>query len=177
MGRKKSEIDRDALNYARICEGKRYFYAVCEDGTVIRTQRNNLKESKAKVTIKNGKAWVYIGRTMYKLDSLVARHFIPSYELNDIIEHIDGNPKKCAVWNLRVISRSEYNKGRSRNGLAKEVIVDGVTYPSIQAAAKALYVEQSTLHNYLRGKWKNTMLDGLDIRFSSSEEQEAEHET
>lgn len=170
-------IDRDALNYSRICEGKRYFYAVCEDGTVIRTQRNNLKESRAKVTVKNGRAWVNIGHRAYKLDSLVARHFIPGYELNDIIEHIDDNPKKCAVWNLRVIPRSEYNKGRSRNGLSKQVMADGVIYPSVQACANALFVDQSTLHKYLRGQYASSMLDGYDIKLVPPEEIGGSYET
>jgi hypothetical protein len=174
---KAREIDRDALNYTRICEGKRYYYAICEDGRVIRTQRNNLKESRAKVTVKNGKAWVYISRIMYKLDSLVARHFIKGYQLNDIIEHIDGKEKNCAVWNLRVIPRREYNKGRSRNGLCKQVMANGVIYPSVQACAKALFVEPSTLHNYLKGKYINTMLDGYDIKLVPTEETGGNYET
>lgn len=170
------KIDRDALNYARICEGKRYSYSVGENGIVLKTNRNNLKESKAKVSIRNNRAWVYIGKITYKLDSLVARYFIPEYKPNDIIEHVDGNPKNCAVWNLRIIPRREYNKGRSRNGLAKQVIANGIIYPSIQVCAKALYVEQSTLHNYLNGKYVNTMLDGLDIKFYTPEGKEENNE-
>jgi hypothetical protein len=158
------KIDRDALNYSRICSGKRYSYAVCEDGTVLRTQHSNMKESRCKVTLINGRAFVYIGRIAYKIDSLVAKHFIPGYKPRDVIEHIDGNPLKCAVWNLRVIPRAEYNTGRSRNGLAKPIEINGETYPSIQSAAKALFVDQSTLHNYLRGKYNKTMLDGTEAK-------------
>ncbi len=117
----------------------------------------------------DGKAFIYIGRIAYKLDSLVARHFIKGYKLNDIIEHIDGKEKNCAVWNLRVNPRAEYNKGKSRNGLAKSVIVDGEPYPSMQAAAEALFVEPSTLHNYLSGKYKTSMLDGHDIQLEGGQ--------
>jgi hypothetical protein len=161
---KPRRIDPDALNYARLHEGKRYYYSLCEDGTILRTQRNNLKVSKAKISYINGKAFIYIGRIAYKLDSLVARHFIESYKLNDIIEHIDGKEKNCAVWNLRIIPRAEYNKGKGRNKLAKSVMADGVLYPSVIAAAEALFVERSTLDNFLKGKYKTSMLDGHDIR-------------
>jgi hypothetical protein len=174
---KARETDRDALNCARICEGKRYCYTIREDGRVIRTRRNSLKESRAKVTAKNGKAWVYIGRIAYRLDSLVARHFIKGYRLNDVIEHINGKEKDCAIWNLRVVPRSEYNKGRSRNGLCRPVMANGVVYPSVQACAKALFVTPSTLHDYLKGKYAQTMLDGCDIRLVSAEETGGKYET
>ena len=168
---KRKKADLDALNYTLISEGKQYYYGICEDGIVLRTQRSNFKETPAKVTVKNGIAWVCIGKTAYKLASLVAKAFIPSYRPNDIIELIDGNPRNCAVWNIRTIPRSEYNKGKTRNGLCKEIAVDGALYPSVQACARALYVDTNTLWNYLTGKYRTTMLDGRDIRLIGTEKE------
>ena len=159
----KRKIDRDALNCARLEGGKFYSFTIREDGVVLKTRRRDLKETRAKVIITDGRAWVHIGHTKYKVDTLVAKHFISGYKPYSVIEHMDGNPKNCARWNLRILPRGEYNKRQSRNGLSKPVVADGTIYPSMTTCANALYVDRNTLRNYLNGKYKNTMLDGMDI--------------
>lgn len=158
--------DPDSWGCVRLSESPLYIFSIREDGTLLRTRKSDLRETKAKVTFKKGKAFVYIGRLAYRLDSLVALHFVEGYQPNDLIEHIDKSQKNCGAWNLRVIPRSDFAKKTCRNKLCKQVIVDGVIYPSIAACARALYVDESTVQKYLNGtRTGERLLDGLDIRW------------
>lgn len=162
--------DRDSWCCARVSESRLFIFSIREDGTLLRTRFTDLRETKAKVTYKKGKAFVYIGRLAYRLDSLVAKYFIEGYHPNDIIEHIDGNEKNCAVWNLRIISRSDFAKKTCRNKLCKPVIANGVEYPSVSACAKALYVDEGTVHKRLNGiRTGERLLAGMDIRYANQQ--------
>lgn len=105
-------------------------------------------------------------------------HFVEGYQPNDLIEHIDKSQKNCGAWNLRVIPRSDFAKKTCRNKLCKQVIVDGVIYPSIAACARALYVDESTVQKYLNGtRTGERLLDGLDIRYAEPNDERKEQNT
>ena len=60
----------------------------------------------------------------------------------------------------------------------KQVIVDGVIYPSIAACARALYVDESTVQKYLNGtRTGERLLDGLDIRYAEPNDERKEQNT
>lgn len=109
MGRPR---DPDSWDCIRIAESELYTFSIREDGTLLKTRKKGLRESKATVTFKGGKAFVYIGKIAYRLDSLVAKHFLEGYRPNDLIEHINGNEKDCGAWNLRIVRRSDFAKKR-----------------------------------------------------------------
>lgn len=165
--------DPDSWRCVRISESAQYIFTIREDGTLLRTRKSDLRETKAKVTMRKGKARVYIGKFNYRLDTLVAKHFLTGYRTNDILEHLDGNQGNCGVWNLRIIPRSTFAKQHGRNKRSRPVILDGVRYPSIATCAKALFLDESTVQKYLKGtitrngKW---FLDKHDIRYADEEE-------
>lgn len=122
--------------------------------------------------MRKGKARVYIGKYHYRLDTLVAKHFLSGYRTNDILEHLDGNQKNCGAWNLRIVPRSDFAKKHSRNKRSRPVILDGKRYPSIATCAKALFLDESTVQKYLKGTITRTgrwTLDGHDIRYADPE--------
>jgi len=162
--------DPDSWDCIRIAEGKLYTFSLREDGTLLKTRKKDLRESKAAVSYKKGKAFVYIGKIAYRLDSLVAKHFLRGYRPNDLIEHINGNEKDCGAWNLRIVRRGDFAKKTCRNKLCIAVIADGVEYPSISACAQALYVNEGTIQKYLKGTRNGKrLLEGHDIRYAEGE--------
>lgn len=170
MGRPR---DPDSWNCIRIAESELYTFSLREDGMLLKTRKKDLRESKANVTYKKGKAFVYIGRIAYRLDSLVAMHFLKGYKPNDLLEHIDGSEKNCGAWNLRIIRRSDFAKNTCRNKLCRPVIADGVKYPSISACARALFVDEGTVQKYLKGTRNGKrLLEGHDIRYAEGGEKE-----
>ena len=48
---------------------------------------------------------------------------------------------------------------------AKPVLANGVRYPSLEEAADALYVSKNTLLNYIEGKVKKSVLEGMRIEY------------
>lgn len=164
---------RDSWRCARVSESQQFIFSIREDGALLRTRKSDLRETRAKVTLKKGKAFVYIGRLAYRLDSLVALHFIKGYQPNDLLEHLDGNEKNCAAWNLRVMPRSEFAKKTCRNKLCRPVIANGVFYPSIAACARALYVDEGTVQKYLNGtRTGERLLAGMDIHYDERKEKD-----
>lgn len=57
MGRPR---DPDSWDCIRIAESELYTFSIREDGTLLKTRKKGLRESKATVTFKGGKAFVYI---------------------------------------------------------------------------------------------------------------------
>lgn len=77
------------------------------------------------------------------------------------LRHLDGQKANCRYWNLIPTPQSEIS---SRNRMGRPVIEtlpDGTEniYPSAKACAKVLYVDSSTLLNWLAGRRKNTVND------------------
>lgn len=156
---------QDELNYSRICTGQNYTYSVCEDGRVIKTSRKHYAESHVAVWLKRGKAAVKINNKEYILKNLVAQHFITDYKKGDTVITIDGNPFNCNKRNLQVISKAEAGRQSGYLSMSKPVIADGIRYKSIRECAKAHYVSYQTLLDYINGKVKHSILQGLNIKY------------
>lgn len=156
------QYKKDELNYSRICKGKIYSYSVCEDGTIIKTSLKRYKESNVKPYLKDGKATVKINGKEYILKHLVAKHFKKRHDDDNVI-NIDGNPFNCSVDNLKVISKRDLGFQTGYMSRSREVIANGIKYRSVRECAKALFVSYQTLFDYLSGKVRHSVLQGLDI--------------
>lgn len=159
----------------RIIEtGKRYIYCLYEDGTITRTNRKSLKETRQTPYVKRQ------GRNNYPLlkvkfnnkehivKQLVAQHFL-TYKNGDAITHKDGDFKNCHKDNLIVTTHKEL--GQWTGDLARsepiEVVKDGEStwYKSGREAAKSLFVSYQTLYDYLNGRsGKRSVLADYEIR-------------
>ena len=155
--------DMDALMYSRICAGKRYFYSVCEDGKVIKCSRVRYVESEATPYLKKGHATVKINRREYTLKNLVAKHFIKSHRAGDYVEVLGGDPFDCAVWNLRLYTKSEHGRRTAPRVKSQRVIVNGIEYESVRKCARALHCSYQTVLDYLGGNVKHSVLNGITI--------------
>lgn len=99
----------------------------------------------------------------YKLQRLVAHHFIRPLTKNDVVINKNGM-WDCSVDNLKIISKSESGKrtghlSRQRkivmieNGMIKQV------FKSTREAEKELYISRQTVSDYCNGKTKKPMYD------------------
>ena len=157
------KIDRDALNCSRICEGKMFYYSVREDGAVIKTSKIRFKESRARPYIRRGMAAVKINNRDYTLKNLVAEHFIEEYKKGDYVEAADGDPFNCAVGNLRIYTQKEHGERTGFRSRSHKIIADGVEYRSVRECARALFVSYQTVLDFLGGKSKKSVLQGVEI--------------
>ncbi len=160
--------NRDGLNCSRVCGGKRFLYSVREDGRVFRTSRKTLKEATVKPYLSKGHAAVKINGREYRLKNLVAQHFIEGYRPGDYVETLGGDPFRCAVWNLRLYSQMEH--GQKTGWLcsqSRRIIANGVEYRSIRACAAALHVSYQTIHDYLAGRVRRSVLRGIEISLAA----------
>ena len=153
----------DLMLHSRICEGKRFYYSVREDGAVFKTSKVRYIESRAAVYIKRGKATVKINQKEYTLKNLVARHFVPEYCDGDYVEVIDGDPLNCSADNLRLYTQAEHGRRTGHRSRSRKVIANGVKYRSVREAAKALYASYQTVLDYMNGRAKHSVLQGIII--------------
>jgi hypothetical protein len=152
----------DGTMCKRIGEGELYIYTACDDGTILRARKRTYTERECKPFLYRGAAHVCIyGKSSpQKVDTLIAKAFIPGYKPGSTIIHKDGNPLNCAVSNLLIARKSGV---KFRNRLCVRLRIDGVEYPSLQSAAKILYVAPTTLHNAVYGKHNPYILAGVKI--------------
>ena len=54
-------------------------------------------------------------------------------------------------------------RGTKKAQNAKSVLANGIRYSSLEEAAAALYVNKNTLLNYIEGKVKKSVLEGIKI--------------
>ncbi|MCL2531573.1 MAG: hypothetical protein FWE40_05400 [Oscillospiraceae bacterium] len=154
---------QDALNYAEVGTGRVYIYTVREDGKAIKTSRKRYVESRVTPYLKRGHAVVKINGKEFTLKNLVAAKFHKDYFAGAYVEVIDGNPFNCRVQNLRIYSQSEHGKRTGYRSGSQPVVVDGVKYRSVRAAAKALHCSYQTLLDYINGDAKHSVLAGVRV--------------
>ena len=153
----------DALLYSRICEGKRFYYSIREDGVVIKTSKVRYIESQATPYSKRGKATVKVNQCEYTLKNLVALHFIKGYKTGTPVEVIDGNPFNCSVENLRVYTYQEHGRRTGHLSRSRKVTANGVEYRSVRACARALHASYQTVLDYMSGSVNHSVLRGINI--------------
>jgi len=156
----------DLTIFKSIAEGKRFVYKIGNDGSVIKCSKKLYRESKATPYMKRGKLAVKINQKEYLVKHLVAKVFIKGYRKSMSVCHKDGNPKNCAVDNLLVLTKEELGKITGGDSRRKPVMANCVEYYSVRDCAKALNCSYQTLLDYLAGKVKNSVLDGIDIRYT-----------
>lgn len=155
--------NKNSLQHSRVYTGKRYIYSVCEDGTVVKFSQKKFTETNVRVYLKSGIATVSINGKNCSLKKLVAENFIKILQDDDCVEVIDKNPFNCSVENLRIINRRKLGQKYGHLSKSKKITVDGVAYKSVKAAAKELFVSSQTIFDYLNGKVKNSILEGVHI--------------
>ena len=152
---------------------KRHKYYVSNQGYVLSVTSKSYKEHKLSGYIKRGRKSapyvVKIGENEHSVKHLVAQAFLPEYKgLASYIFHKDGNIKNCRVDNLIIVPKKEVAKitgARSRSQAVVVINSNGLetTFSSIRKAANNLNCSYQTLLNYINGKSKKSVLDGLTI--------------
>ena len=86
------------------------------------------------------------------------------------LRHLDGQKANCRYWNLTPVDQSVISRSIRRSRPVIETLPDGTEniYPSAKACAKAVYVDRSTMLNWLAGRRKNTVNDNT-YRWEDSE--------
>lgn len=149
-----------------IFENDKYLYYVSSLGYVSRKTKKT-KELKLKSSfIKDGRLAVNIAGKTFSLGQLIAKAFMRDYKSNCCVGYKDGNRENCNIENLYLLTRYEEGKkvGKSNN-CGKCVVVrenkKTIKYRTIKAASKALHCNYRTLRDYLKGRYKSSVLDAL----------------
>lgn len=154
----------DSYQFARLVTGIKYSYSVCDAGYVIRTLNSGIKETKVKAFLDRGRLIVcFNNNKRHVLKTLVAKHFLEGYQQGWPIEPIDGDETNCAVWNLKQYSPKDFMQRYRHKMRSKPIYVNGVFYPSMTAAAKAIPIDRTALHDHLKGV-KIPALEGYSVK-------------
>lgn len=156
----------DLTIFKPLTHGKMYVYKIGNDGTVIKCSKKLYRESTSTPYIKDGKMAVKINGKEYYVKHLVAKAFIDGYKKGAPIIHKDGNPKNCSIDNLMLITKTELGRITGGDSRRKAVIVNGTEYYSVRECAKHLYCSYQTVLDYLAGKVKSSVLDGMEIKYA-----------
>lgn len=152
---------------------KRRYY-VSNYGYVLSVTKKTYKERKLQPFIKKHHKslmlLVKIDGKELSVKSLVANAFVPGYQSdkNDIF-YLDKNISNCRVDNLYVVPKSQVRKITGPMARSQGVIItdkNGVQtkYSSIRKAATNLNCSYQTLLDYMNGRYKTSVLEGLDVR-------------
>jgi hypothetical protein len=155
--------------------GKRFTYCVYENGTVTRTAKKSVKETKVKPYLKKGggrnRAYlmVKVNYKEYKVKALVAKYFCYGYKKGISVICADGNQRNCKAENLILCTQKEVGEEYGHLSKSMPIVVkkDGEEkqYRSMRQAAKALFVSYQTVFNYMNGKsGKRSVLSDYEIR-------------
>lgn len=156
-----------------ICETDKHRYYVSNQGYVLSVSSKSYKERRLTGYVKQGrKNAPYIIKLDGKekcIKHLVAQAFMPDYKGDkSVILHKDGNKKNCRVDNLIVVSKRQVNQITGALSTSQKVVVtdkQGIetVYSSIRKAAIALNCSYQTLLDYMKGRYKSSVLDGYRI--------------
>lgn len=155
-------------------ETKRHKYYVSNYGYVLSVTSKSYKERKLKGYVKQGRKnapyVIKLGDKEKCIKHLVAQAFIPEYKGADSnVLHKDGNKLNCRADNLIVVPKSQVAKITGPQSRSQAVIVVDnkgleTTFSSVRKAANNLNCSYQTLLDYMKGKYKNSVLDGFTIR-------------
>lgn len=83
------------------------------------------------------------------------------------LNHLDGNYKNMAYWNLKPMTRAEIIKQKRKHGWYSKSVVeiypDGTEkiYPSASECARKIFVSYATVTRWCNKKHKNTINDNI----------------
>jgi hypothetical protein len=141
-----------------------FSYQVCDNGAVIKTSRKHYIESEVKPYFRRGNVWVKINGKEYLLKRLVAEHFL-GLEPDERVRIVDGNHFNCSVENLEVLHMTELGERTGHLARSRKVKINGVEYRSVRECAKALHCSYQTLLDYMNGKIKHSVLQGMSAEY------------
>lgn len=148
-----------------IAETSRRLYYVSTKGEVFAHDKFSSKVTKLEPYLKQGKPRLSIHHTkdpyLKHCVWFVATGHWPTIDENVI--PIDGNEQNCDFTNLKLVDKREVAKVTGPMSQSQAVIVQErgqppKEYRSVRQAAKALYVSYQTLLDYLKGKYKTSVL-------------------
>lgn len=152
--------------YQLIFENQKYIYYASSLGYVFRKNKHGGTEKIKSSFMKDGRLAVNIaGKTCF-LGQLIAKAFLREYHNTCCVGYKDGNRMNCSADNLYILTRPEEGRkvGRYNNREKGVVVQEGKTiikYRTIKAASKGLYCSCRTLRDYLKGRYKSSVLDAL----------------
>lgn len=150
--------------YQLIFENQKYIYYASTLGYVFRKNKHGGTKIIKSSFMKDGRLAVNIaGKTIF-LGQLIAKAFMRDYRSNCCVGYKDGNRKNCSVTNLYLLTRFEEGKKVGKfNNRGKCVVVKNnkkiLKYKTIKSASKALFCSYRTLRDYLKGRYKSSILD------------------
>ena len=148
-----------------IATTRRKQYYCSTKGDVYTIDRFSGKKFKLHPNIKDGKPRISIHGTkdpyLKHCVWYVATGHWPTLDEN--VVPIDGNELNCNITNLKIVDKREVAKVTGPMSQSQVVVVqeykkEPIEYRSVRQAAKALYVSYQTLLDYLKGKYKNSVL-------------------
>ena len=156
-----------------ICETDKHSYYVSNQGYVLSVSSKRFKERRLTGYVKQGRKnapyIIKIGSKEKCIKHLVAQAFIPDYKGDkSVILHKDRNKKNCHVDNLIVVSKRQVNQVTGPLSRSQKIVVTDnqgkeTVYSSIRKAATALNCSYQTLLDYMKGRYKSSVLDGYKI--------------
>ena len=156
-----------------ICETDKHRYYVSNQGYVLSVSSKSYKERRLTGHVKQGRKnapyTIRIGGKDKSIKHLVAQAFMPDYKgLDSNILHKDGNKKNCHVDNLIIVPKKQVCKITGPLSRSQKVVVTDkhgteTVYSSIRKAAIALNCSYQTLLDYMKGRYKSSVLDGYKI--------------
>lgn len=100
-----------------------------------------------------------------QLKRLVWRTFKGELSHKQCVIVKDHDERNCALSNLELMDFKNIPSLKK-----KPVILNGIEYPSVREASKAVPCSKASMLNYLNGKTKGkSCLEGLDIHYKSKE--------
>lgn len=95
-------------------------------------------------------------RKHYTLHKEVARAFLPGYHDRAKVVFVDGDPKNCAVVNLKIIpqlsTRNIIPRQNRPRGLKVRIVETGQVFDTVRDAADFVNGDYSTIYQVLKNK-------------------------
>ena len=148
-----------------IAETRRKLYYCSTKGFMFTIDKFSGKRFDLHPNIKDGKYRVSIHKTkdpyLKHCVWFTATGHWPTLDEN--VVPIDGNELNCCITNLKIVDKREVARvtgpmSQSQVVVVKERNKPPVEYSSVRKAAKALYCSYQTLLDYLKGKYKTSVL-------------------
>ena len=157
-------MNHDKEMWARIkSDGKIYDYSVSDLGRVIRTTKKTCNQINVKAYLYKKNLCVKICNKTCLVKKLVAQKHSKKYKEGMSISFADGNSLNCKAKNLVFFTKKDLGSLTGSESRSQAVICNGELFRSKCECAKHLFCSYQTLNDYVNGKVKNSILNGMDI--------------
>lgn len=161
-----------------ISESKYNLWYINSMGYVVRLSKKDNSKRVLKPFFKKRNICVKVsGKTTY-IKTLVAKYFCHEYKPGICIGFKDNDPTNCNIENLYFYSYEENGRLTGHMSKAQPLIIEfqkgnkkeRIEFRSIREAAKHLYCSYQTLLDYLKGKYKTSVLNDYNMKIYYKEE-------